>query len=94
MAVRNSFQAAADTGILDQLARVGEASAVIAAAIALIGLWLTLRDNRNRGREKEVLEWQKVAAFNIISARGPIVSEDITGFYLENEQVFGISVKK
>jgi hypothetical protein len=90
------WQTALDSGgeLLHQLAEIGEASAIIAAAAALIGLWLTFRESMARSREKEVLDWQKVIVYDIVSGRGPIRPQDILGFYLDQEQLFGISALK
>jgi hypothetical protein len=80
--------------LLHQLAELGEASAMIAAAAALVGLWLTVREYQRTAREKEILEWQKVIVYEIIRKRGPIAAADILGFYLDQEQLFSISILK
>jgi hypothetical protein len=79
---------------LEQLAQIGESSAMIAVAVSLFGLWASFHDSQKRARAAEIRNWQKVVVYQVISARGPIGADDILSRYLEAEQLYDISQLK
>ena len=77
-----------DSGSLHQLAELGEASALVAAAVALIGLWLTIKEGQVRNRQDEILKWQKLVVYELIR-NGTVSFDDIKIRYVVEAQQYG-----
>jgi len=74
-------------GMLHQLADLGEASALIAVAIALFGLWLSLRESQKRNRDNDFLKWQKLAVYEAIKG-GAVTFKEIKYQYIIGAQQY------
>jgi hypothetical protein len=82
------------TTLLHQLAELGEASALVAAAVALIGLWLAIRDGQKRTREAEVLKWQRLVVYEIIKGGVGIFDEIRVRYVVEAQQYDALQIRR
>jgi hypothetical protein len=72
---------------LETWAKVGE-------AVAILIFLYSIYEHTRREREKEIMQWQKAALFKIITDRGPILKDDIKGYYFDEATQFDKRLRK